>query len=510
MRESRIVKSSYNAIFGVLYQIVVLVFSFVSRTIFIKILGSEYLGISGLFSNILTVLSLAELGFGTAINYSLYKPIAEHDVHKIAALMNFFKKVYYVVAAIVLSIGLSLVPVLSYLVNVETDIPNLTLYYILILMQTVVSYLFVYKMAILNANQQGYLVSNYGIFTYILQFVLQNVMLVITRNFAVYLGVQILCTLINNLLISRKADLIYPELKYKACLEKAEKIEIFRNVKDLFLYKIGAVILNGTDNILISTLVGTVWVGIYSNYLMLVNAIKGFVTIVFNAMQASIGNLSVKEDIDTQFRLFKVLDLLCFVCYGFCAICFWTLLDKFIFIWLGSDFLLEPHVVAIVVFNFYIPGILSITAMYRDATGMFKQTKYIFLTTAFINLILSIILGKIWGLTGILAATLIARLCTNFWFEPFVIYKHYFKRNICEYFVNQIVRIIFIAILVGLYSFIFNFIPLNIGTFLIESVVCGVGSIIAIWLYIRRKEEYSYIYENLIKKVLVRMKIIRR
>ena len=231
MGESRIVKSSYNAIFGILYQIVVLVFSFASRTIFIKILGSEYLGINGLFGNILTVLSLAELGFSSAINYSLYKPIADHDVHKIAALMKFFKKIYYVVATVVLGIGLSLVPVLRYLVNVETDIPNLTLYYILILMQTVISYLFVYKMAIINANQQGYLVSNYGIFTYILQFVLQNAMLIMTHNFALYLSVQILCTLINNLLISHKADLVYPELKYQDRLKKSEKIAIFRNVK---------------------------------------------------------------------------------------------------------------------------------------------------------------------------------------------------------------------------------------------------------------------------------------
>lgn len=497
-------------IFGILYQIVVLIFSFVSRTIFIKILGSEYLGINGLFSNILTVLSLAELGFSSAINYSLYKPIADHDVHKIAALMNFFKKIYYVIATVVLGLGLSLVPVLHDLINVETDIPNLTWYYILILMQTVVSYLFVYKMAIINANQQGYLVSNYGIFTYILQFVLQNIILVITHNFALYLSVQILCTLINNLLISHKADLLYPELKYKDYLKKSERRAIFQNVKALFLYKIGAVILNGTDNILISIFVGTIWVGIYSNYLMLVNAVKGFVTIIFNAMQASIGNLSVKEDLDTQFRLFKILDLLCFCCYGFCTICFWTLLNKFIFIWLGADYLLESYVVVIIVFNFYIPGVLSITSMYRDATGMFRQTKFVFLTTAFLNLILSIIFGRIWGLTGILIATLIARLCTNFWFEPFIIFKHYFKRNVCIFFVNQIVRIIFISILVRLYSFIFNFIPLNIGTFLIESVVCGAVSLFAIWLYIRRKEEYTYIYENLIKKLLIQMRIIKK
>lgn len=164
----------------------------------------------------------------------------------------------------------------------------------------------------------------------------------------------------------------------------------------------------------------------------------------------------------------------------------------------------------IIVFNFYIPGVLSITSMYRDATGMFRQTKFVFLTTAFLNLILSIIFGRIWGLTGILIATLIARLCTNFWFEPFIIFKHYFKRNVCIFFVNQIVRIIFISILVRLYSFIFNFIPLNIGTFLIESVVCGAVSLFAIWLYIRRKEEYTYIYENLIKKLLIQMRIIKK
>ena len=148
--------------------------------------------------------------------------------------------------------------------------------------------------------------------------------------------------------------------------------------------------------------------------------------------------------------------------------------------------------------------------MYRDATGMFKQTKFVFLATALINLILSIALGKIWGLLGILLATLIARLCTNFWYEPFIIYKYYFNKKSKGYFLEQIIRIIFIAALVGMYNLLFSLIPLNIWTFILESVTCGIMTIVGMWLYIRKKEEYRYIYNNLIKNILIRIRIIKK
>lgn len=498
MSKSRIHKSMQTAVAGIAYQIVVLVFSFVSRTIFIRILGSEYLGINGLFSNILTILSLAELGFGSAINYCLYKPLAENDEDKIAALMNFYKKIYNTIAIVVFIVGISLTPFLDYLVNTDKAIPHLKIYYILILLQTVVSYCFVYKMALFNANQEGYLVTNYGIFTYVLQFFLQNIFLILTHNFSIYLIMSIVCTLLNNILISRKADKTYAYLNKKIYLEKKEKKEIFKSVKSLFIYRVGGVFLNGTDNILISVMIGTAVVGIYSNYLMIVNAVKGFVTTLFRSVQASIGNLSVSESKDKQIALFKVLDFLAFVFYGGCAICFWALLNEFIFMWLGEKYLLDEIVVAIIVLNFYIPGTLEITTMFRDAIGLFNKTKYVFLLTAIINMFLSIMLGKVWGLAGILAATIFARLLTNFFYEPWVLHYSYFNSSVMKYFVKQIFQMGIIFCTVSLLKVIFRYMGIGFGWFILKVLLTGITVLAVFWCIYHKTQEYRYIHDNVL------------
>lgn len=502
MKKSRIEKSSKTAAHGIIYQIIVLSFSFIGRTIFVKTLGSEYLGINGLFSNILTVLALAELGFGTAINYSLYRPIAEHNTKAITALMNFYKKVYNIIAVGVLGIGLSLIPFLDMIVNLQQDIPHLKIYYVLVLLQTVISYCFAYKMAILNANQQGYMVSNYGMVTYILQFVLQSAFLILTHNFIIYLCIQILCTFVNNLLIAHKVDKVYPELKGKDTLSKQERKSIFTNVKALFVYKVGSVILNGTDNILISTLVGTIWVGIYSNYILLINSIRGFVVIIFNSIQASIGNLSVSEDNEKQYFMFKVLNLLCFLIYGFCSICFLVLFDDFMMIWLGKDFLLGQLTLAIVVLNFFIPGSLSITSLFRDSVGLFKKTKYVFLVTALLNLVLSIVFAQFWGLNGILFATLVARLLTNFWYEPYVLLKQYFHKSAKGYFIQAAGQLVVIFVLAVAIKMLLSFLPCTIIWFFVKCLLCAGIVLTVFWLGARKTAEYKYLYDNLFRRFI--------
>lgn len=496
---SRINKSMYTAMAGFIYQITVLVCGFVGRTIFIKVLGSEYLGINGLFSNILTILSLAELGFGTAINYCLYRPLAENDEDKIVALMHYYKKIYNVIAITVFFAGISLTPFLKYLVNTKSEIPNLSLYYIIILLQTVVSYLFVYKMALLNANQQGYLVTKYGIITYILQFLMQSIFLIYTHNFILYLITSIISTLINNILISRKVDKTYNYLDRKVYLNKKEKKEIFKNVKSLFVYRIGGVILNGTDNILISIMVGTSSVGIYSNYLMLVNSVKGFVTILFRSVQASIGNLSVSEDKDKQMEIFKILDFTAFFFYGSCAVCFWSLLNEFIVLWLGKQYVLSEVVVAIIVLNFYIPGTLEITTMFRDAVGLFNKTKYVFLLTSLINLIVSIILGSRFGLAGVLGGTIVARLLTNFIYEPYVLYNTYFKKSSTEYFIKQFIQICMIVFMVIILKLVFSLMGNGFLWFIVKTIITGNFIIVFFWLAYHKTPEYKYIIDNIIK-----------
>lgn len=492
---SRIKKSMQTAVAGIVYQIIVLFCSFIGRTVFIHTLGSEYLGVNGLFSNILTILSLAELGFGTAINFCLYKPLADNDEKKIAALMNYYKKIYNTIAAIVFVIGLSLTPFLEYLVKGNSDIPHIQFYYILILMRTAVSYCFVYKMALFNANQQGYLVTNYGIFTYVLQFLLQNIFLITTHDFSLYLLASIICTLLNNILISCKADRTYPFVNSNEQLTRSEKKDIFRSVKSLFVYRIGGVLLNGTDNILISVIVGVSSVGIYSNYLMVINSVKGFITILFRSVQASIGNLSVSESREKQLNLFNVMDFVAFVLYGGCTICFWALLNEFILVWIGSKYLFNDIIVAIIVMNFYIPGTLEITTMYRDAIGLFNKTKYVYLCTSLLNLVFSLVLGRLFGLAGILSGTIIARLLTNFVYEPYVLFNNHFKCSCKKYFVRQVLQLIFIFLNTFFIKGVFSFMGEGIFWLFAKFVFTGLWLVVIFWLLYHKTAEYLYIMD---------------
>ena len=270
IEKSRTSNSIRNIVVSVGCQLATLVLSFITRTLFIHILGTDYLGINGLFSNILSVMSLADLGFGTAIVYTLYRPLMENDQKQISAVINFYGKVYTIVAAIMLIVGVGIVPFLKYLVNLENELPFLHLYYILFLLDSVCSYLYVYKSAVLEADQKNYIVKTNRTVFLLITNVVKLIVLYCTRNYFSYLIVQIIGTLLSNISIYRIAEKKYPYLRNSnEQLGKTEKKSIIDNVKSLFLYKIGGVILNSTDNILISAIVSTTVVGLYSNYSLL-------------------------------------------------------------------------------------------------------------------------------------------------------------------------------------------------------------------------------------------------
>ena len=286
MKESRIYNSTKNIILGIVSQILTLILNFGTKIVFVRILGAEYTGINGLFSNVITILSVAELGMGSAIIYSMYKPLAENDQKRISELMNFYKKIYNIVAITIFIIGIGLVPFIKYLVNTSVEIEHINVYYLLFLINTVASYIFASRTVILNANQKLYIIKIYNFIIYFIQCILQIVILLLTRNFIFYLIVQILSTLITNIVGAIITEKMYPYIKQKSELPKDERKKIFENMKSMLYYKIGGVILNNTDNILISILVGTVWVGYYSNYLIVISAIEAFTTIVFKCFNS--------------------------------------------------------------------------------------------------------------------------------------------------------------------------------------------------------------------------------
>ena len=502
-QRSRSYNSAVNAVANIIAQFIILLVNFGSRKIFIVAFGENYLGISGLYSNILSVLSLAELGVGSAILYCLYKPVAENDYAHINALINYYKKLYRIIGAFVAVIGLLVVPFLDYLVNIEADVGNITLYYLLYLANVVASYFLVYKTAILTADQKNYVIKICTAVVQIVQFFVLTAIALIFRNFTLYLSLQILFSILINVVCSFVASKKYPFINGKNQIDAREKKTIWTNIKAMFAYQVGNVAVNHTDNILISLLISTITVGFYSNYSMAVSAVNTFAALLFASVQASIGNLAAKENSERQYEVFKKLSIISFCITSFATVSFITLFQDFISILYTDYYLLDFSVVIACSANFYMVNILQPIYCYRNTVGLFNQTKRVMIYTAIINIMLSIIMGKVWGLFGILFATFISRLVTNFWFEPIKLYKHYFHRSAKKYFTNQIINVLCTILMVAILLIVSALLnDMNIyGRFLIKIGLCII--IPCITFMIRyRKDGFIIETVNVLRKIV--------
>ncbi len=501
-RKTRKQYVTLNILAGSVSQVISMILQLIGRTIFINSLGIEYLGINAMFYNILMVLSLADLGFGTAIVYSMYKPLAENDTDMVVALMTYYRKIYHRLAFIVAAIGIGMLPLLPFVVNLNTEIPYLPIYYMLYVANIVISYLMSYKFTIITADQKSYLITVYSLIGSILQTIVQIIVLIVFKNFMLYLIVFILRTLLVNWFQSNKAKKLYPYISGTRELDPVTKKSIFENVKSMFLYKLGGVLLNNTDNFIISVIVGTVYVGYYSNYMTVIVAIYSFTDIIFNSVTSSVGSLNASDDNDRKYEIFNVLNFIVFWIMSFCSVCFLVLFNDFITLWVGKEFVFGILTVIIIVLNFFMPGTITTVSIYRDTTGMFRQTKYVFLITAFINLVLSIILGKIYGLFGILLATAIARMLTNMWYEPFILFKKHFKKSPILYFKRQAYYWM-IAVICCLSTYLISRVINTVSVFnlIVKLVICLiVPNVIILTLFFRSKE-FEYINEQIIAKV---------
>lgn len=489
--ESRKLNSIRNIIFGYGNQILTLLLSFISRTVFVKVLGEGYLGINGLFADVLTMLSMADLGFGTAMSYSFYKPVAERDEKRIAALIHFYKKVYNLIALAVAVIGVMLIPFLKYLVNLDESIPHIKIYYLFLLANTVISYLFVYKTSIINASQKNYLISKYQAMVNVGKTVIQIVALLMFHNYFVYLSITIAATLVNNLIASYKADQLYPEIKSsQEELDKESRKSIFENMKSIFLYKVSGVLLNGTDNTLISVIVGTVWVGIYSNYNMVITALNNIINTIFNSVTASIGNVVVTEKSGKRYEVFKVMQVISLMLATGTVVMMYSLMNDLAYVWLGEKFVLSNQILIAIMCNFYLGNILRPIWSYREATGLYMQTKYIMMITAVVNIVLSIVLGYVCGMSGILFASALARLSTYFWYEPKLLFKNYFEEKVGGFYLSIGKNLLLTIALSAVVSWAGrDFLVDTWAKLFIKAVIVGIVTVLVVLCaYIRTKE----------------------
>ncbi len=507
--QSRLQNSIRNLLSGFLSRFMIIILGLVVRTVFIQTLGNAYLSVNGLYTNILNMLSLAELGFGTAMVYSMYKPLADHDDEKLAALMQLYKKVYRIIGFVILVLGLCIIPFMGYIVKDPPNVKHLTFYYIMFLVNTVLSYwFFAYKQSILSADQQQYICTNYHNVFNVLKSIVQMIAMILFKNFTLYLAVQMAATIGENIAIGRVADKKYPALrvKEKKLLSEEELQRIKKDVGGLTLSRIAHVILNSTDNIIISAFVGVSWVGLLSNYTLIIDSVTGVLCQITSALSASLGNFFTEKGKKEGYRLFERVEFMNSWLYGFSAICLITLLNPFISIWIGSEYQLSSEIVFALSLNFFVAGYMNTLWTFRSTLGLFTQGWYRPLLVAGLNVFFSILLGIKLGTFGVLIATFISRAFVNLWFDPLIIHKYGFGESVIPFYkmyVSRMAEIALIAVIIAVIKrkmvssgvTLLNFIALMFVT-----VIITVG---LFWIFSHKREEYIYL-KNMMKERILR------
>ncbi len=498
-----------NLIFSLGGQGVTLLLKLVSRFIFVRILTSEYLGLNGLFSNILSLLSLVELGIGPAMVYSLYKPLALNDKEKIKSLMRIYRIAYNIIGTIIIIVGASITPFLSVFIKDMPNIDNIGLIYLLFVFNTGISYFYVYKKSLIEADQKRYIATLYHAIFSVLLTIIQTVVLIITHNYIAYLITQILITLTENIAISIKANKLHPYIKEKNVkkLEQKDVKSLTKNISAMVFHKIGSVVVTGTDNLIISKFIGLVEVGIYSNYLVVINALKSILNQIFTSITASIGNLVVTESNKKTYDIFKKVLFLNFWLYSFVSICLVVLFNDFITLWVGKEYLFDLSIVIIITINFYITGMRKTVLTFRDALGLYWQDRYKPLFESLINIVASLILVKYFGIVGVFVGTFLSTILTCFWIEPYILFKYGISQKVKEYFkvvVEYSVITIIMAIITYLIANLINT-SIPIITFIIKILLCLIIPNACYILLFRKKEEYKY-FINLIINILYKIR----
>lgn len=428
-----------NVSVALVMQIIKNVLAFVGRTIFVKVLGTEYLGVNGLFTEILTLLSFAELGIGNAMVFSLYKPLAEEDKEKIKSLMRLYSKAYKIIGCVVAVLGICVIPFLGYIVgNVSYIHENLILLYCLFLLNSSLSYFFVYKKSLIIADQKNYVVEIYQEVFHAAQIILQSIFLIVTKEFIPYLLINILITLSNNVFMAVKADKMYPYLKDREVvpLTKEETNLIFTNVKALVVYKVGGIILESTDSIFISSIIDVITVGLYSNYKMVINIFKTIGAQIMNSIVASVGNLNATTNSEKKQKVFYQIFFVSFWFFGFTTVGLCVFLTELINVWLGSDFAIGFGAVFAACVYYFVSNVHYPCYTYRTTAGLFIYGKFVPICCSILNIILDFVLGIKFGLAGILWASTISRVVTYELIDPFIVYKRVFNANVLMYFLK--------------------------------------------------------------------------
>lgn len=494
-------KATINVVGNTLSYLMILIPNFIVRKVFLQVLGSELLGLSSLYNNIIGLLSLIELGIGTTIIFSLYKPYAENDREKIKGYLNYYRRFYSIIGILVLILGVLAIPFLKFFIKSEIDINNAALYFLLYLINTCITYLFSYKICLLNVSQEGYKVSLATAISKVAIALLQILFLNIYSSFIIYILIQIVIQLIYYIAINIYISRRNPWLKKQVGkITASEKQDLVKNVKSLFLHKIGSFIVFSTDNLLISRFINLKTVTKYNSYYMVISAAQNVINNGLSGITASIGNLLVEKDKESAFNIHKKLFLLNFWVVSIVIITFFNTLEQFIIIWLGKNQLLDKFTFIIILVNLYFTLMRGSVEKFQEGSGSYYQDRYASLVESIINLVSSLILVNLIGLPGIFLGTLISNILVVFWVKPLVVYKYVFNKDVKYYFNMYFKYILILCVpliltIITSKAFKYNYSILSfITNVLVNLLIINISYIIIF----RKSEEFLYYKKTII------------
>lgn len=492
MQIHRVNNTKRNILFGFLNKLVTILYPFILRTIIIRKIGIDFVGLNSLFSSILQILSLAELGFSSAIAFSLYKPIAYNDKKTISAILNYYRKIYIFIGLLILFIGCLMLPFISKLI--KGPIPNninIQFLYILFLLNTVISYLlFAYKNTLLNAYQRNDIVSKINTVIQVFLYSSQLLVILISKNYYFYVACTIFSTIITNIITEIVTNKIFPDIKCVGKVDLLIKRSIKEKISGLFISKVNGISRNAFDSVFMSIFLGLTETAIYSNYYYIMNSITAFLLIFYTSLSASIGNCVVLETEEKNFSILNKLNFIYMWISGWCSICLLCLFQPFTQLFFGKEMLFPITIVFLICCYFYILKIGDMLCLYSEANGLWWKMRFVACIETICNITLNYILGKKFGASGIISGTMISLLIVTNIYGGSIIFRNYFKSyNYFKYLLNHFGYFIITASIgTVLYTILLSINDNSVISFMLKVVVCGfVPNILYMFIYKRTK-----------------------
>ena len=493
-----------NSIYGIIFRLINLVGAFVVRTMLIHIMGMEFVGLDGLFSSVLQFLNLAELGFSSAIVFKLYRPMAEQDDEMVCALLTYYRSIYRTIGIVILLAGLVILPALPKLVR--GDIPDgVSIYalYLVYLLNTCLSYwLFAYRTAILSAAQRNDLSTKISSVVLVFKYVVQIVLLLVFRNYYIYvivIPVAVLLTNVGNMLITNK---YFPQYRCRGKLEAEDKKEINKKVAALMYNKLGVTLINGSQNIVISSFLGLTLLGIYNSYYYIFSMLYSFFDVFHTAITGGIGNSIATDSKEKNYTLFRRIGFVNNWVVSWCSICLLCLYKPFMLIWVGEENSLSHWFSLLMALYFYFWMVRFLTAIFKSAQGLWVEDRFRAFLEGIANLILGITLVQFVGLYGVVISTIVAQLVISLPWETHVLYKKYFELPDKYFYFDFLGRFVVTIAAGGVTFFLCNCVALAPElTLVIDAVICVFVPNVVFFACYRKTDGFSFLM-NLAQKVL--------